>query len=123
MLGRLSLSAAAVGVPLFLLAATSFTVPAAGQEAEPINGQTTFAETCGGCHGAGGEGGYGPPLTANAFVADAAAFVSRILNGGELMPRFAHLTDDEIAAIVNFVRAVLNDNTDLIDAAFVAAER
>ncbi len=122
MLGRLSLKASVVGMPLILLAATSFTVPATGQEAAPVDG-TAYVDTCAGCHAAGGEGGYGPPLTANAFVADAAAFVLRILNGGELMPQFSHLADDQIAAIVNFVRTVFNDNTDLIDAAFVAAER
>ena len=123
MLGRLSLKASIVGAPFILLAATTFTAPATGQDATPIDGQTAFVETCAGCHAAGGEGGYGPPLTANAFVADAAAFVRRILNGGELMPQFSHLSDDQIAAIVNFVRTVFNDNTDLIDAAFVAEER
>ena len=122
MFAKRSLNALLLSAPV-ALAAACLALPAAGQDAGAIDGQTQFVETCAGCHAAGGEGGYGPPLTSNAFVADTAAFVSRILHGGELMPQFSHLTDEQIAAIVNFVRTVFNNNTDLIDAAFVAAAR
>ena len=111
---------ASTGGTALLLAVALASVPSSAQEPD---GRATFVSTCSGCHGAGGEGGYGPPLVSNAFVANAANMVPRIVRGGELMPPFGHLTDDEIAAIINFVRTGLNDNTDIVDAAFVAGQR
>ena len=104
-------------------AATVMTVAAIGQEPAPLDGNQIFIDSCGGCHGVAGEGGYGPPLTSNDFVDDPAKLVLRIINGGELMPTFMHLSDEEIAAVANFVRTQLNENVDLIDAAIVAAAR
>jgi len=104
-------------------AAIALTVSAIGQELEPLDGNQLFIETCGGCHGAGGEGGYGPPVTANDYVDNATKLVLRIIKGGEVMPTFRHLSDEEIAIVANFVRTQLNENVDLIDAAFVAAQR
>lgn len=109
-------------LPLLSLAALS---PARAQDA--IDGQAVFVGTCAGCHGAVGEGGYGPPLadyTATAgVIGDIEAFVRRIVLGGELMPPFGHLSDAEIAAIINFVRTELNAHTDLVDATAVAGLR
>lgn len=80
--------------------------------------------TCAGCHAATGVGGYGPPLTDNTFVALPANMIGQMLNPREIMPRMGNtLTDEQIATIVNFVRTVFNDYTDLIDAAFVATQR
>lgn len=104
-------------------AATVLTVAAIGQEPEPLDGNQIFVDTCGGCHGAAGEGGYGPPLTSNDSVDDSTKLVLRIINGGEVMPTFRHLSDEEIATVANFVRTQLNENEDLIDAALVAAQR
>jgi len=111
----------AVGVAAPLLILAGMIVPSLGQDA--VDGQALFVGACAGCHGAVGEGGYGPPLADNEFVADAEAFVPRIVLGGELMPPFGHLTDSEIAAIINFVRMELNDHTDTVDDAFVAGLR
>jgi mono/diheme cytochrome c family protein len=103
-----------------LLAVVLASAPSIGQEPD---GRATFVATCSGCHGASGEGGYGPPLVSNAFVANAENMVPRIVRGGELMPPFGHLTDAEIATIINFVRTDLNDYSDMVDAAFVARLR
>jgi mono/diheme cytochrome c family protein len=108
---------------LIVAVTAGLAVAAIGQEAEPLGGAQLFIDTCGGCHGDGGEGGYGPPITSNNFVDDATKLVLRIINGGEVMPTFRHLPDEEIAVIANFVRTQLNENEDLIDAALVAAQR
>ena len=104
-----------------LVFVTAIVSPAVSQDA--TDGRAIFATTCAGCHGLAGEGGYGPPLTANEFVAVSADLVIRILTGGELMPPLRHLSDAEIAAIVNFVRTELNELTDQIDTGFVADRR
>lgn len=82
-----------------------------------------YVSTCSGCHATGGEGGYGPPLTNNAFVEQPANMIGQMLHPRELMPNFASLSDEDIATLVNFVRTVFNNYTDLIDANFVAAQR
>ena len=112
-------NAIGIAAPLFVL--TTMVVPSLGQDA--VDGQALFVGACAGCHGAVGEGGYGPPLADNEFIADAEAFVPRIVLGGELMPPFGHLADAEIAAIINFVRTELNEHTDTVDEALVAGLR
>ena len=99
-------------------------VPATiAQEPSAEAGRALYVATCSGCHAEGGEGGYGPPLVSNNFVASPANMIGQILNPRELMPSFRHLSDEDIATIVNFVRMVFNDYDDAIDAAFVAAQR
>jgi mono/diheme cytochrome c family protein len=112
-------NAISVAAPLLVL--TASLAPSLGQDA--VDGQALFVGACAGCHGAVGEGGYGPPLTDNEFIADAEAFVPRIVLGGELMPPFGHLADTEIAAIINFVRTELNEHSNTVDDAFVAGLR
>lgn len=82
-----------------------------------------YVATCSGCHAEGGEGGYGPPLTNNAFIEQPENMIHQMLHPRELMPNFGSLSDEDIATIVNFVRTVFNAYTDLIDADFVAAQR
>jgi mono/diheme cytochrome c family protein len=62
---------------------------------------------CSGCHGDNGQGGNGPMLAGNDYLAVRSAVVAQIMNpdtehGG--MPAFAHLSDREIAAVATYVR-------------------
>ncbi len=112
---RVILAAVAVG-------AAAFSGLAMAQD-EP-DGAALYANSCAGCHSAGGEGGYGPPLASNPFMEDAAAVVGQMLMPRELMPTFAStLSDEEIAAVVNFLRSDFNDYPADVDAAFVAGLR
>lgn len=86
--------------------------------------QQTYLDNCAICHGVAAEGVIGPTLAPNAFTADATEFVLQILRGDVQMPPFAdQLSDEEIAAIVNYIRTELQAYEELIDAAFVAALR
>lgn len=104
------------------------------------DGRQLFAENCATCHGAQGEGqpGYYPPLAGNADVARHALLaVNVVLHGlaGPLdvagrhydgaMPAFGHLSDAQVAAVVNYVRTWLDDTTTgpAVDAAQVAERR
>jgi len=78
---------------------------------------------CASCHGLEGEGGAGPKIAGNPAVNNADALIQRILFGGGDMPPFSHLTDEEIAAISNFVRTELNSRSELVTAEDVAAFR
>lgn len=78
---------------------------------------------CASCHGLEGEGGAGPKISGNPAVNNADALIQRILFGGGDMPPFSHLSDEEIAAISNFVRTELNSRSELVTAEDVAAFR
>jgi mono/diheme cytochrome c family protein len=97
------------------------TPPPAKPEAQTakVDGKTVFQQNCAACHGANGEGQAGsfPPLAGNPDLSKDPAFpVLVVLNGidgaitvkGQTyngsMPAFGHLSDTEIAAVVNFVR-------------------
>jgi mono/diheme cytochrome c family protein len=83
------------------------------------DGKTVFQQSCATCHGAEGEGqpGYFPPLAGNPDLFKDQLFpLLVVLNGisGPItvkgksyngsMPAFNHLSDAEIAAVVNFIR-------------------
>lgn len=112
--------------------------------APPADGKQIFAEQCSACHQPTGQGVAGnfPPLAGNPdLFHDRAMPVHVVLGGlagpitvkgqtytGE-MPSFAHLSDAEIAAVLNYVRGAWG-NAKLrpagmapIDAATVAAVR
>jgi mono/diheme cytochrome c family protein len=95
--------------------------PVAKAETQPTkaDGKTVFQESCAACHGADGKGqpGYFPPLAGNPDLFKDPVFpVLVVLNGigGPItvegknyngsMPAFNHLSDAEIAAVVNFIR-------------------
>ncbi len=72
-------------------------------------GETVFFDTarCAGCHGNEGEGGFGPTLAGNEYLAQIGGLLGIILGGFEEhgMPAFAAtLSDEEIAAVATFVR-------------------
>jgi mono/diheme cytochrome c family protein len=68
-------------------------------------GQELWEGSCAKCHGAGGEGGYGPRLTGSALVQNADAVATLLHNGGILMPSVGRdWTDEEIAAVTSYVK-------------------
>jgi mono/diheme cytochrome c family protein len=92
--------------------------PSTAAQAPGADGRSVFAESCASCHGADGRGQPGsfPPLAANPDLAKDRLFPVLVVlhgiagpiqvNGHEYnasMPSFAHLSDAEIAAAVNYV--------------------
>lgn len=88
-------------------------------QAAKVGGKTVYQQSCATCHGAEGKGqpGYFPPLAGNSDLFKDQVFpVLVVLNGisspitvegqsyNGSMPAFNHLSDAEIAAVVNFVR-------------------
>ncbi|WP_189641989.1 c-type cytochrome [Deinococcus piscis] len=79
-------------------------------------GQTLFAGTCGGCHGAQGQGALGPAMTANANTWDLAGFTQALREGktpdgrelAPTMPRFSEgqLKEQDIANIHAWVKSL-----------------
>ncbi len=71
-------------------------------------GKTVFADNCAMCHGPEGQGtGNAPALDGNIFVESRGGVISQVLSGAEDhgMPPFADvLSDDEIAAVVTYIR-------------------
>ena len=97
---------------LILLAAS----PAAAQTADfrgadfaMQGGEAVYRGVCQGCHmpdakGATGAGSY-PALSKNPHLAEAGYVITMVLNGHKGMPPFrGHLTDRQIADVVNYVR-------------------
>jgi mono/diheme cytochrome c family protein len=77
----------------------------------PIDGKALFEANCAVCHGPNGTGGVGPPLTVE-LQRHAPQEVFDIIKKGRLnvdrpsMPAWAHLGDDAIRALVNFIRSI-----------------
>ncbi len=66
-----------------------------------------FAGSCAACHAADGSGQVGPALTGNEFVTqqDPAPVINTVLTGRGEMPAFQdQLSDEEIAAVISFIR-------------------
>jgi mono/diheme cytochrome c family protein len=79
---------------------------------------------CSDCHGPEGKGDFGPNLIGSPATKDPKGLITRVLFGGGAMPGLGdQLTDDQAAAVVNFVRTKLNTNTDLVTSADVTAIR
>jgi len=106
---------------LALLAAA---MPYAAQAAD---GKALFAKNCAACHQAKGQGiaGAFPALAGSAFVQGAGDEVSAVLlKGRGGMPDFSSaMNDEEIAAVLSYVRSSWGNQADGIDAAQVAASR
>lgn len=94
----------------------------------PEEGERIYTTICQGCHMAKGEGAIGagtyPKLAGNPLVASRQYVATTVLLGRKGMPSFgalpgmnaqearmlATLTDDQIAAVVNFVRGRLGNS-------------
>jgi mono/diheme cytochrome c family protein len=92
-------------------------------------GSTIYHSVCAGCHmadgrGASGAGAY-PSLANDERLAASNYPIERVLHGSKAMPPFGRmLTDEQVAAVVGFVRTNFgNDYTDVPTAAEVRAIR
>ena len=119
--------------------ATASFAAAAPTGATVRKGQTLYASYCAACHQANGEGmtGVFPPLKGSAVVnrADATKHIDIVLGGLEgarvsgvtytnPMPAFAAtLSDEDIAAIIDYERAAWGNHGSLVGPAQVASER
>lgn len=78
-----------------------------------VDGAAIFGQRCAGCHGGDGSGGIGPRLAAGRVVADfpdPQDQIALVTTGRGGMPAFGErLSDDEIAAVVDYTRTVLAD--------------
>jgi mono/diheme cytochrome c family protein len=105
------------------VAATSL----AGLAAAQPDGAALFAQNCSACHQSTGKGipGAFPALAGDPFVAGRPGTVAAVvLNGRGGMPTFGKdLADDEIAAILTYVRSSWGNHGAAVIAADVKAER
>jgi mono/diheme cytochrome c family protein len=92
-------------------------------------GEALYANVCQGCHmpdgrGAVGAGAY-PSLVGDAALEAAGYPVSIVVHGRHAMPPVGMMmTDDQVAAVVNYVRTHFgNDYRDAVTAADVKAVR
>ncbi len=92
-----------------------------------LDGGALFAANCAACHQAKGEGipGAFPALAGDAFVVgDEKPVVLTLLNGRGGMPAFRDdLKDDQLAAIISFVRASWGNHAAAVAPATFAALR
>jgi mono/diheme cytochrome c family protein len=95
----------------------------------PQSGEALYADICQGCHMPGGVGAVGagayPALAKNPKLASAGYPLFLVINGRKGMPPFGKLlTDQQIAAVVNYVRTHFgNDFPDEVTAADARASR
>ncbi len=78
---------------------------AAASGGDAAAGEKIYAAQCAGCHGADGEGGFGPALAGAAIVKDAAKFDEVVKKGRGSMPPYATLSDDDLANLRAFLAA------------------
>jgi len=64
------------------------------------DGEAIYAASCAGCHGASGEGGFGPAMTTAVYGMDAAEVADVALNGSEGGGMSGQLTDSDEADAV-----------------------
>jgi mono/diheme cytochrome c family protein len=94
-----------------------------------MSGEELFANVCAGCHmpdatGATGAGNY-PPLAEDRDLEVARYPLDIVVHGQRAMPPFGDMmNDDQIAAVVNYVRTHFgNDYRDAVTASDVKAVR
>jgi len=92
-------------------------------------GEALYVNVCQACHMSRGEGAVGagryPPLAKNEKLSSGGYVLYVVLNGQKAMPPFARMMgDDQVAAIVNYVRTHFgNDYPDAVTAADVKGAR
>jgi ubiquinol-cytochrome c reductase cytochrome c subunit len=81
--------------------------PSGSPVGQPVTGEAIYVQNCSGCHGAEGEGAYGPPLAPAGF---AELVGPMVLQGGIDMPSFSDaLTQAQIDAVAEHVAGSLAD--------------
>ena len=112
--------------------------PAAQTPDNGVAGQKLYARHCLSCHQADGGGvpNMQPAIAGGSWVkGDPGALAAFVLTGGfdsaqrkdsavdNVMPPFAQLTDEDLAAILTFIRQKFGGGAPAVDAAQVAAAR
>ena len=93
------------------------------------SGEALYSDVCQGCHMPGGVGAVGaaayPALASNPKLASAGYSLSLVIEGRKGMPPFgSQLTDQQVAAVVNYVRSHFgNGYDDAVSPADVGAAR
>jgi mono/diheme cytochrome c family protein len=110
----------------------------AGRGAAAADGAAVFASRCIACHQAGGTGlpGVFPPLAGSNWVNGRDTTVVQILLHGiqgtltvngvaynGVMPNWSSLSDEEIAAVLTYVRSQWGNRGAAVDVALVSAQR
>ena len=97
---------------------------AGAAHAEPPDGAMIFKQNCAACHQPQGQGvpGAFPALAGNTFVQGDPQTVAKVLlNGRGCMPNFREvLSNDQIAAVLSYVRASWGNHAPPVTAATVA---
>jgi cytochrome c5 len=94
-----------------------------------MSGEELFANVCQGCHMLGGTGAVGagayPALASNKNLEASGYPIELVVHGRRGMPPFGKMmTDDQIAAVVNYVRTHFGNNyPDMVTASDVKAAR
>lgn len=93
-------------------------------EALMARGEDVFANVCARCHGAGGGGGEGPRLIGHSRIDDTEHLLSVVLNGQGYMPAVGRdLSNEEIAAVLTYVRNSWGNDAGPVTVEEVEAER
>ncbi|WP_201591793.1 c-type cytochrome [Psychrobacter sp. Pi2-51] len=92
------------------------------------DGKKLYEDSCAGCHMQKGEGargaGYYPPLANNTKMESKYYIISIVMNGLRGMPSFhSMMTDQQIAAVTQYVHSDLNNYTDTVTTANVTQLR
>lgn len=88
----------------------SSTPAAPANDAVLVEGQKVYSQNCASCHGASGNGGYGPKLAGVVAVKypNIDDQIAIIANGKGAMPAFnKKLTAEQITAVTRYTREVL----------------
>lgn len=97
-----------------------------------VDGASLYANVCGGCHMRDGRGAVGaaayPSLAGNADLQSKAFTLQVVLKGLKGMPAVGRaMTDDQVAAVLNYVRdrfgGVVDDPATAAEAAAVRAAK
>jgi len=108
----------------------------ASMDRSPKTGKQLYAMHCQACHGEDGQGvpQVFPPITASQQLQVPATFVHALIHGypppepgeqnwmGE-MPKFGHLSDEQLARLANYVRKRWGGFDEEVTAALVAEQR
>jgi cytochrome c oxidase subunit 2 len=90
-------------------------------------GETVYSQNCARCHGSEGAGSGGdfPPLVGSDLVTgDPEPVIEIVVDGQGAMPAFGdELDDEEIAAVVSYIRNTWGNDAGVVDPAAVEALR
>ncbi|MEJ0028544.1 MAG: cytochrome c [Rhizomicrobium sp.] len=111
---------------LSLLLWSAVAAPGQAADADGIAPDPDLAvyTNCAVCHGASGEGRFGPAFKGNADLAEAGFVVGMILRGTEHMPSFrSQLSDEDIASVATYIRSHWGNNWSAVTPADVKRQR